>query len=343
MKKKYTSWKKVDFDEVVKYYESHSREETLLHFNLSHQGFYSLLRSHNYKKPRDLVVNEYIKTCQEKYGVDNFFQTSEGIRCSHTSEANKKRKDSSIITMNERYGVDWYTSTDDLQSKAHSDDAINKSKQTMLERYGYECVLSCDWVRDKAKQNNLEKYGTENVLTLEWVRDKAKQTNLEKYGVENPFSSDEIKLKIKQTNLEKYGEDNYVKTLEYHKKARKRYKYDNEFFDSSYELALWIYAKDHNENIERASIKFEYVYDDKVHYYFPDFIYCNNIVEVKGPHFFTEDGLMCNPFDHSQDGLYEAKHQCGIKNGVLFISDNTYVNYCIATYGNNWIDKFTNN
>ena len=36
---------------------------------------------------------------------------------------------------------------------------------------------------------------------------------------------------------------------------------------------------------------------------------------------------MCNPYDHSQDGLYEAKHQCGIKNGVKFITKEDYNQY----------------
>lgn len=44
---------------------------------------------------------------------------------------------------------------------------------------------------------------------------------------------------------------------------RKRYLYQNQHFDSSWELALWIYAKDHNEEIEREPCCFEYEFEGK--------------------------------------------------------------------------------
>lgn len=40
---------------------------------------------------------------------------------------------------------------------------------------------------------------------------------------------------------------------------------------------------------------------------------------------------MCNPFDHSLDGLFEAKHQCMLQNNVTIITD-------IGVYKNS-IDK----
>ena len=47
---------------------------------------------------------------------------------------------------------------------------------------------------------------------------------------------------------------------------------------------------------------------------------------------------MCNPFDHSQDEKYEAKHQCMIKNNIEIwtLKDyKKYIDYCIVTYGEN--------
>ena len=40
----------------------------------------------------------------------------------------------------------------------------------------------------------------------------------------------------------------------------------------------------------------------------PDFLVDGHYVEIKGDHFFKKDGTMQNPYDHRQDGLYEAKH-----------------------------------
>lgn len=41
------------------------------------------------------------------------------------------------------------------------------------------------------------------------------------------------------------------------------------------------------------------------------------MIEIKGEQFF-ENNKMINPFDRTQDELYEAKHQCGLSNGVEF-------------------------
>lgn len=80
-------------------------------------------------------------------------------------------------------------------------------------------------------------------------------------------------------------------------------------FDSIYEIAYYIWLKDHNTAFEYEPIvKFKYVYDGKEHWYMPDFLVDGHYVEIKGDHFFKEDGTMQNPYDHRQDDLYEAKH-----------------------------------
>ena len=40
--------------------------------------------------------------------------------------------------------------------------------------------------------------------------------------------------------------------------------------------------------------------------------------EVKGDQFFEGD-KMINPFDRSQDGLFDMKHQCMIENNVVIL------------------------
>ena len=52
---------------------------------------------------------------------------------------------------------------------------------------------------------------------------------------------------------------------------------------------------------------------------------------------------MQNPFDHSQDGLYEAKHQCMLQNNVKIIKTSMmrYVlQYIDETYGKNFLKQF---
>ena len=52
---------------------------------------------------------------------------------------------------------------------------------------------------------------------------------------------------------------------------------------------------------------------------------------------------MINPYDRTQDGLYEAKHQCMIKNNINVITDyNQYEDYVNKKYTKDFLDLFRN-
>lgn len=112
-----------------------------------------------------------------------------------------------------------------------------KVEQTNIEKYGVECVLYLDEIKEKIRQTNLDRYGVENVLSNKDIKDKRnatlmekfgtlyplqndecfkkfKQTNMEKYGAEFTLQSEEIKQKIKQTNFHKYGCENPMQSPE---------------------------------------------------------------------------------------------------------------------------------
>ena len=87
---------------------------------------------------------------------------------------------------------------------------------------------------------------------------------------------------------------------------------------------------------------FKYIFNGKQHFYFPDFYVDGYYVELKGDHFFKEDGTMQNPYDHSQDLLYEAKHYCMLKNNVKIIRQSEckiYVDFVALKYGSNFCKK----
>ncbi|MGI0075789.1 MAG: DUF7487 domain-containing protein [Nitrosopumilaceae archaeon] len=104
----------------------------------------------------------------------------------------EKRKQTNL----ERYGVENLLTYQPTKEKI---------KQTNLERYGVEYPIQSKKIQKKQKQTNLKRYGVENVLQLEAIQEKIKQTNLERYGVENVLQLEAIQEKIKQTNLERYG------------------------------------------------------------------------------------------------------------------------------------------
>jgi len=65
------------------------------------------------------------------------------------------------------------------------------------------CCKKCAY--QKTKESILKKYGVENVYQSERIKQKIKQTCLIKYGVDNVSKSKIIKEKIQQTFLKKYG------------------------------------------------------------------------------------------------------------------------------------------
>lgn len=108
-------------------------------------------------------------------------------------------------------------------------DVREKSKQTMLDRYGAENIWGSEKGKASIKQTNLERRGVEYSFQDPAVRNKSKQTNLAKYGVEFPSQSEEFKEKVKQTCLEKFNHESYLGSKEYYKVLDERYGVTNVF------------------------------------------------------------------------------------------------------------------
>ena len=52
--------------------------------------------------------------------------------------------------------------------------------------------------------------------------------------------------------------------------------------DSSWELAFLVYYIEHNMNIKRCDIKYDFIWENSIHKYIPDFITDEGIIEIKG-------------------------------------------------------------
>ena len=225
---------------------------------------------------------------------------------------------------------------------------------TMVKRYG-SLEKAYQLRNQKTKENNLQKYGTENPWALQEVKNKRKLTCLKKYGVESPFKSKEcmdkaektfinhygvkrpaqakvVQDKMKATCLERYGVENYNQSEEAAKHHHTVIEYNGLKFDSKDELIFYKKCIELNLKIERCLLSFKYMYNNEIHYYHPDFIINNMIFEIKGSHFLNEDGTWKNPFDRTEDGLYEAKRQCAIQNCVNIIYDKDIKNLTIQDF-----------
>lgn len=155
----------------------------------------------------------------------------------------------------------------------HGDPNYNnqkKSKQTMFERYGVENAFQLQKVIEQTKSRDWSKRNQ-----------KLKKTCLKKYGVDNYAKTNECKEKIKKTCLKRYGVEHPMKSPNIFNKIFKNIYYDNEYFDSSWELSYWIWCKNNNKNIQRNKKRYK-LENDK--YFYPDFVVDGKLVEIKGDH-----------------------------------------------------------
>ena len=196
-----------------------------------------------------------------------------------------------------------------------------------------------------------EKYGTSEVQNSEYYREyilpkmlqKLKETTREKYGVDYVFQSPEIKKSIRNTFMEKYGVSNPNQSPEQRHKGFSRYFYEEEKFDSGWELALWIYAHEHGEEIEHEPVRLTYFVEGKEHYYFPDFRYKGELVEIKGNHLMDENGVLIDRDTGETNDLLKAKTECMRQNNVIVWNQKDVqfaIDYVRQKYGRTYLRSF---
>ena len=261
------------------------------------------------------------KTCLEKYGTETPLQ-------------NETLREKGKITSLKHFGTEF-----PQQSKTVKE----KTKQTNLEKYNSISPLQNENIKKKIKEQSITNYNTPFPNWSQKAIGKRDFTNLEKFGTKNVFANKQVREKIKNTLLEKYGVENYSQTDAARTCRRKQYYFDSQFFDSKPELCFYIYCKEHNLNIKRNMRSFEYIFENKKHYYFPDFEIDGEFYEIKGDQFLNEEtNTWYNPYDSSQNELYKAKHKCALDNNVkiLYTEDyQKYLNYVEEKYGKDYFKK----
>ena len=125
-------------------------------------------------------------------------------------------------------------------------------------------------------------------------------------------------------------------------KRFKAYRYKDINFDSSYELAFYIYLEDHHKNfLYQPDLPLKYIgSDSKEHNYFPDFLVNGNFYEIKGGQFFNEAGEPYNPYSKS---YWWEKYNAMVEAGVHILREKDikdYLTYVKDTYGENYLKSF---
>ncbi len=181
------------------------------------------------------------------------------------------------------------------------------------------------------KQHNIDKIN--NIMDLKEIKDKIKETCLKKYGVDNYSKTVNAKEHLSILQKNKSKEQREIETKKFFETIQKRnhglisnkYFYDNNYFDSSFELYYYIWLKDNNIDFEyHNNDYFIYEFNNIKHRYYPDFIVNNSYVEIKN------DFLM--KLLLKENTIENAKYKCMLEHNVKILTNKDvkfYENYFI--------------
>lgn len=259
------------------------------------------------------VRAKYRQTCIKHFGVDHNMKT-------------KESKEKRVKTWLKTLGV---------THPSKSLDVIKKIKQTNLLRHNVEWWNN----REKIKQTVQKLYGVDYPFQNSEIQKKCQESQLKNNGHINPAHGKGAQEKIQKTMLERY---NSIRAPQW------KYIYNNETYDSSWEIYFAEYCKQHGINITHNNkIFFTYIYNGKQYKYFPDFIFNNTtFFEIKGDHFFKNKDInnqMICPWNSALNDQFEAKHQCMINNGVFILTSfivKQIIKEIQQKFGKNWIKQF---
>ncbi len=253
-----------------------------------------------------------------------------------------------------------------LTQKGWTPDSEKKKRATTLDRYGVENVSQVKEFKDKEIKSKIEKYGHSNgfsnpitqekAINLAKSEDSKKRkinTYIENFGHTHAMKHEDIKDKPYLTYKERTGYSHPLKNPDVRKKmindygqiGRVRgYFYENIHFDSSWELALYIWLVDNNKHfIYHPPIPFRYIGDDGLeHEGYPDFLIEGKFYEIKGTQFFNEAH---EPFNKYTQKFWWGKFQAMVDNNISILEHEDikqYLKYVKEKYGKYYLKQFKN-
>lgn len=323
-------------------------------FVLNKEGIYMRKLPREYT--RDQLYTQYISLNKTAKEIASMFHTNENVvRHDLKKYEIYKPRDLCLVSQGQRKEIDKQTLYDYYITENHSEEEaakhFNVHERTIRRRLReFNITKSVELQAQASYNSQMNRYGglfTQSdyykTSVVPKMLENMKHTCLEKYGCDSAFKSTGVKNKIKMTNRKKYGADYYTQTAEYHKKACHKYFYQGESFDSTWELALWIYAKDHGEKIQRCPYCFSYVYKGKQYKYFPDFLYKGDIVEIKGNQLLDKDHNLVEIYSGKVDKKLQAKQRCMEENNVQvwdYEKIKFALDYIKVNYGANYLKKY---
>lgn len=195
---------------------------------------------------------------------------------------------------------------------------------------GWKCS-HCDLIFRTRKEKQIHskeahpKYSTWNKgLTKETsdiVKEQAEKQSKTKSGVIKGPMSEEHRRKLTEGIHRAKAEGKNVGGYRFHKSGHgKKCIYQGIFFDSSWEVAYYVYHTEHGVPLERNTDMFQYWFAKDYHKYLPDFKLNGNYIEVKG----------------YEDARCKAKYAV-VENLTVIRDVTTEIEYCKNKYGDDWL------
>lgn len=171
---------------------------------------------------------------------------------------------------------------------------------------------------------------------------KREKTCTERYGATHFMKTKEGVSKIQQSLLEKTGFRNPMQDPAAVKNHLKGYIYNNEHFDSSWELAYYIYLRDNQKEFTYHPDPYiPYIDSEGVErFYQPDFLVEGQLHEIKGDQFFNEKN---EPYNSYTKTFWWEKYNILLANNVkiLKLEDiKFYLRYVKEKYGKDYLKQF---
>lgn len=252
-----------------------------------------------------------------------------------SDEVLQLRKERRIATCMKKYGVEHPMHDKTIADKitAAAKKRTPEQQQLVHEHHlAARAKIDVAQMNSRIKETKLNRHGDANYNNIE----QAKQTYYERTGYTNPYYNPDV-IEHRFDDYEKRtGYANPSHNPEVISKMRKKYTYNEIGFDSSWELAYYIWLKDHDLTFKfHQTDPIEYEYAGKTHKYFPDFETTQGLVEIKNPKLLErmyESGTLDN-----------AKYECMVKHNVKIITDcREYLEYVELTYGKDYLKQFRN-
>ena len=282
--------------------------------------------NNNYKLLKYCLINNTLDIhlkcpfCEKdrKFNGKFFYKTCGDIDCW------KKQHE---LTSLKKYGV-----KNPFQAK----ECKEKSRQTYFNKTGYYYNSQNPEVREKRRQSYYKKHGYYHNFQNPDCLIKRDENYFNKTGFHNPSQNPEIKIKKEYTCMSNHKVKYFVLSNNFNRYDGK-YRYNNIFFRSSYELVFYKWCIDHDISIvyEPKDNNLYYYINNIKHEYIPDFQISyndnNRLVEISS--------------DYTWSTKSSEKKKLMEDNNVLVLLDKDikkYFDYCRNINFNidNYINKY---